>query len=62
MALKLDLEVGPDQYMTPIDFEVIRTKVMVTDLEREKLVRVITQHCLHLWLSNLTLRLGVTSS
>ena len=35
MAFKLDMEAVGDQYMTPIDFEVITSKVTITDLERE---------------------------
>ena len=30
MALKFDLEAGGDQYMIPIDFEIIGSKVKVT--------------------------------
>ena len=52
MALKLDMEATGDQYMTPIDFEVIESKVKVTvtlnTYNFVKLVRVITQQCLDL--------------
>ena len=55
MVVKLDLEVGPDQYMTPFCGHQVKGH---SDLEHEKLAQLTTHHCLHICSSNLTWTLG----